>query len=486
MSKHAFAGAAALLLTTAPAAWAELSGPALWADWQDFYGRFGGALVAADERYEDGVLTLDGVRFENDIGGAATRSEGFGPIRMVEQDDGSVAIELPQSFEISTTTTVDGESITQSAQLANEGLEIVAREDGAQRVYDMAADSVSWSMADPAGDESASLGMILTGLVSTYISGGEDPNAFAQTLSADGAAVTVEATGTEAFSMAYAMEGIASDFAGVLAGAPGGDVTSLADLGLVYGGEMTHSGSTLSLDGTGDQGPFTLTGQSEAGGIEVAIDETTLSYGVRSQGGGVTVQTAAFPLPVSAAIAELTSSVTLPVGAGPEARPLGMELVLRDLVVDDSIWSLFDPTGQLPRDPATVVVDVDGSAVMTADLFGGPEAMARLQGPPGELEGVTINELVISFAGAELRGSGDLDFPTPDPTTPVGSITLALDGGFQLLDSLVALGFVPAEQAGFFKGMAGAVSRPVGDDQLESTIEFSEGGGISANGMPLR
>ena len=35
-------------------------------------------------------------------------------------------------------------------------------------------------------------------------------------------------------------------------------------------------------------------------------------------------------------------------------------------------------------------------------------------------------------------------------------------------------------------GMAGVVARPAGEDALESTIEFTEGGGIVANGLPLR
>ncbi len=154
--------------------------------------------------------------------------------------------------------------------------------------------------------------------------------------------------------------------------------------------------------------------------------------------------------------------------------------------MDDAIWNLFDPAEELPRDPATVVLDFAGTAVMNVDLFGDPEAMAALEGPPGELKSLTLTQLLVTLAGAELRGSGDLAFPVPaTPPAPVGTIDLALDGGFALIDRLVAIGLVPAQQAAFVKGGAGAIARPVGDDQLESTIEFTEGGGISANGMPL-
>lgn len=486
MPKHALASATALLVLTAPQAWAELTGPQIWSDWQEFYDRFGGSIVAADETYEDGVLTLEGVRFASEMDGAAVESGGFGPIRMVERADGTVAIELPANFEISTTTTVDGETVTQAAQFTNEGLDLVVSEDGAARIYDLAAETLGWSMEAPAEEAPGRVAMVLTGVESAYTSGAEGPDSFAQSLSAAAAAVTAEAEGESPFNMSYAAEGIASAFSGTIGEPAEGEVASLADLNLQYGGEMTHSGSTLVLEGTGDQGPFTVNGQSAGGGIAFDLGETQLSYGVTSRDAGATVTVAAFPVPVSVAMAELTTDLTLPVGSGPEARPLGMEVSLVDLVIDDTLWGLFDPTGQLPRDPATLRIDLSGEAVMSNDLFGGPEAMAGMAGPPGRMESLTISQVLLSLAGAELRAAGELAFPTPDPTAPVGSIDLALDGGFGLLDSLVALGFVPAEQAGFIKGMAGAVSRPVGEDQLESTIEFTEGGGISANGMPLR
>ena len=72
------------------------------------------------------------------------------------------------------------------------------------------------------------------------------------------------------------------------------------------------------------------------------------------------------------------------------------------------------------------------------------------------------------------------------PFAPVGQIDLKLEGGFALLDGLVAIGVFPAQQATFLRGMIGAVARQTGDDTLETTIAFTEGGGITANGLPVR
>ncbi|MGB3409461.1 MAG: DUF2125 domain-containing protein, partial [Jannaschia sp.] len=117
---------------------------------------------------------------------------------------------------------------------------------------------------------------------------------------------------------------------------------------------------------------------------------------------------------------------------------------------------------------------------------GDPEARASA-GAPGELKTLDLNPLQVSLAGAELTGEGSVEFPTPGPVPqPVGSVTLSLTGGLALIDKLVALGFLPPEQAAFAKGMAGVVARPVGEDALESLIEFTPGGGITANGMPLQ
>lgn len=498
MPKHTIAiptlaGAAALMLATAPAAWAELQAPTIWADWQEVYNRFGGSLEAASTEYANGTLTLEGVSYTTDLADVASIAN-YGTITMVEQADGTVVIEVPANVQADTTTTAEGVEIAQSMSMRHQGLSIVAREDGAERVYDIAADTMTLEVDSviTAQGETASpttVTMRFAGMQSVYRSGlGDDGQGFEQTLVFDGIDVGSRfAEDGASVDLSYALVGVTSDFEGVYGPLSEGPIKGLSDMNITYDGTLDHSGSTLRIAGDTPDGPLDVSGTSAAGTLAFDLGADSLSYSLASTGAEIVAQVPGFPLPVAVSMEEIGSAFTLPFGEPGLEKPFGMEVTLRDLLVDDALWSLFDPTGQLPRDPATLVLNLDGTAVMNVDLFGDPEAMAQLAGAPGVLKSLTLNELLLTFAGAQLRGSGDVVFPeeTLIPE-PVGTLELALDGGFALVDKLVALGFLPAQQAGFVKGMSGAVAETVGDDQLESTIEFTPGGGITANGLPLK
>jgi hypothetical protein len=52
---------------------------------------------------------------------------------------------------------------------------------------------------------------------------------------------------------------------------------------------------------------------------------------------------------------------------------------------------------------------------------------------------------------------------------------------------LQGAGVINAEQAGMARGVAGMFTRPGAmPDTIETTIEFQQGGGITANGVPLQ
>jgi hypothetical protein len=485
MPKHAIAAGALLALCAGPAL-ADLTAEGLWADWQETYRALGSTLTAESADYSDGRLALEGVTATGTTSGVETTTS-FGALALVERGDGSVAIELPATTQLRTETVVEGETQVQVIDVATEGWSGVAREEGDARVYDLGAASMTFALEDDSGDAPVDVAFALAGLEADYrTSEAGGTMAFDQTVAVETFTLDAEGGGAEPFDMTYVMSGIALRGDGTLnmEGVP--EQPSLSDLGLVLMGEATHSGSTTALTGTAQGGPFQFEGASEAGRIGFEVGAEAVSYDIASTGATMALQLAAFPLPVNASLAEVATGVTLPVGVSDGTQPFGMSVALRELDLDDQIWSLFDPTGQLPRDPATVVIDLDGTAAMTADLFD-PEAMAGLGAPPGELRTLEIAELLVSLAGARLTGEGAVTFAEGAPVPqPVGTVTLALEGGFALLDGLVALGFLPAEQATFIRGMAGVVAQPVGEDSLRSEIEFTEGGGITANGMALR
>jgi len=152
---------------------------------------------------------------------------------------------------------------------------------------------------------------------------------------------------------------------------------------------------------------------------------------------------------------------------------------------------MFDPMAQLPRDPATLILDISGAARMLVDIFdpSRPPTMPT----PGELHALDLNELQLTFGGAELTGDGAFTFDNTDMVTydgfpkPLGSVSLKLLGGNGLLDKLIAMGVVPEEQAMGVRMMAGLFANAgPGPDELNSTIEVREDGGLYANGQRLK
>jgi hypothetical protein len=154
---------------------------------------------------------------------------------------------------------------------------------------------------------------------------------------------------------------------------------------------------------------------------------------------------------------------------------------------------MFDPTGQLPRDPATVAFDLAGKVKVLANIFD-PKTMESMgDAAPGELHALDINGLTVRAAGAELTGKGAFTFDNSDLQSfdgmprPEGVLNLMLTGGNALLDTLVAMGFVPEDQANGTRMMMGMFAVP-GDtpDTLTSTIEVNAEGHVMANGQRLK
>lgn len=156
---------------------------------------------------------------------------------------------------------------------------------------------------------------------------------------------------------------------------------------------------------------------------------------------------------------------------------------------------MIDPGKALPRDPATIAIDVTGKAKMLFDFFD-PEQMVAVESGeamPAELNALTLNNLLVSIAGAKLSGTGDFTFDNSDLTTfdgmpkPTGGIDLALNGGNGLMDKLVQMGLLPQEQAMAARMMMGLFARPgEGEDSLTSKIEINEEGHILANGQRIQ
>lgn len=493
MSKHLALWTTVACLSAAPA-FSDITAQEIWDEWQAIQASYGTTMTAASQTMSGGVLTLSNVTTTNAQGNGSFTGR-LAQIVMTEQSDGSILVELAPTYEVTASSTNSGKTTVSQFNLTHQGLTIRASGDD-QRQYDTTADAITFELVGIVEGGRAlpvTGSMVANNLVSNYrLDTTASPQTFTSTSTIGGVILDVAAQGTstaDSFDFDYTISDITSSGSGSFpTGKPLANAASLSELGLDLTGQMTYQSNTFAMafssqsDGSGN-----LSVTSGAGGLDVAITPDQIAYGGTANDIAVSAQVPDFPFPIEISIAASEGRFAMPMGKTTGPEDFSLKLAYTDFAVNDVIWGLFDPTGQLPRDPATIILDLTGKATLFVDIFSDPEVMAELKGPPGELNGLTLEQLKITFAGADLDGTGDVTFLNNGPTPqPVGKINLSLDGGLALLDKLVAMGFVPPQEAAGIKAMSGMVARPVGPDQLESEIEFTPSGGIIANGLPLQ
>lgn len=254
-----------------------------------------------------------------------------------------------------------------------------------------------------------------------------------------------------------------------------------------------------SLEGSFDIAGQDENGQDQTGKGSFATGASDFAFRLSGQGMGYKANAAdnraemtlnTVPFPISYAVQRISGQMLIPVTSGDAAQPFRLAYALEGLTFADAIWNLFDPGSQLPRDPASLTVDVSGDAVVSQDLFDPASAQPQADAmpePPFMPKTLTVNRIALDAVGAKADITGQLDFGD-NPNEPVGSLNGTFEGVNGLLDRLVAIGLVPQEQVmGIRMGLAMFAKPAQGNpDQLTSEIEFREGGQIFANGQQVK
>ena len=184
------------------------------------------------------------------------------------------------------------------------------------------------------------------------------------------------------------------------------------------------------------------------------INGETLSYSGENTGMDLAVSASEIPFPeVTAGIGRAAFGLTMPSAVLPQDGDVAIEIALEDVTIADFLWGLFDPTGKLPRDPATVAMALSGKGKLLVDIYD-PAAMETLAfgGLPAEMANVDIDRLEVRAAGAEATASGGFVFDNTDLSTfpgmprPEGTANIRMVGVNGLMDNLVALGLLPQDQ----------------------------------------
>ncbi len=494
------------LALAAGSAQADVTPADVWADWQGYLAS-SGYEVSGEEDQSGDALTVSNITMSMAIPEEdATISVNMGEMTFTDNGDGTVSIALPASMPMNIMVeSPDAEDFSVGMQYDTTDFEMTASGNPDDLLYNYTASEVAVILNDVTVEgETMDLGTVefriadVSGTTTMKIG---NLRTSEQKMTTGPVNYTVDIAEPEGGDGQVMMKG---QFAGMTVAANGAMPLEMDPANLAasiengFDVDMTMSYSEGSTEFKFVDPPQTTEGttSSDGGEITVALGGNGLTYDLSASNMNLNMAGGDIPLPVEVAFGTAAFNMTMPVAKSEEEQDFAMGLTLGDFTMSDMIWGIFDPAGQLPHDPATIDLDLTGTAKLFFDLFD-PEQMEAAEtgelGMPGELNTLDINTLTVSAAGAELTGEGAFTFDNSDLETfngmpaPDGSVDLKLTGANGLLDTLIAMGLVPEEQAMGVRMMMGMFAVPGdGEDTLNSTIEVKSDGQVLANGQRLR
>lgn len=494
--------AAAVTLFCAAPAFADVTAADVWANQQALYTALGGTL--------NGTLGADGtISPELNLilpQGAGSMQVRLGDISLTENGDGGVTITYPSPLNLTIAGGIAGEgSFTATVVMTNDSYTTTATGEPGDVSYATSGTNWALEIADVTFDgaegfsENASItgGMTLDAWDSqSQVTEGPLVAFSAQTeLGTQNIDFTMIADTTSSKSV-QTSQPISATFDAMLP-AGGSDLMNLSaalreglSLAMNSTGGGTTSTQVVTIDGSEFSNQTTETGPQAA---QVTFDENGLKLAMEAEDFNLALtNTLIAPVPIEMAIEAMTAAYDLPLNAAEEPQDIRLATSLQGITLAESLWSMFDPAGQLPRDPAEVTFDLTGTGTNGIDLLDFAKLSTLAGPPPVELNEATIENLNIKAVGAEIAAEGAMTFDWTDFQTipgmprPEGAVTVNLNGANKLMDTLVAMGFIPEDQLLMPRMMMGMFATPVGDDQLETVLEVNSEGHVLANGQRLQ
>ena len=491
----------AAALFAASAVQAEVTAQDVWDRWQEglaIYGEDG--ITIGSEQMVGPSLTITDLTMSmtdpevDDVEVTAT----IPSIVLTENGDGTVSVVMSESYPI---RIIDSPQNQATLMVTQTGMSLLVSGTPDAMVYDISADKLMISLdeiTDGGEVVEAEALLALNGVSGNYMASYGDLNNVVYAVTTGGIDMLVDVSDPEGDGYL--------NFSGQIADlAVAGDISIPADMDYDAPETMFIDGFAADasyefgqsaylfdfLDGS-DAAKGTLSASNGTFGLSIDFDAVSYSTGFSDL--AVNFEGSEVPLPVEFSIAEYDMGIDLPLSSSETASPIGARFVLRDLAVSDMIWGMIDPGAALPRDPLTVAIELSGMGRLFFDMMDPEQAMQATSGAdlPGELESLSLDELTVRGAGAELLGSGAFtfdftDFQTfPGAPRPEGELNLAINGVNGLIDTLVQMGLVPQQEVMGAQMMMGAFTRPVGEDMLETTVEITGDGQILANGQRLQ
>ncbi|MEM1236008.1 MAG: DUF2125 domain-containing protein [Pseudomonadota bacterium] len=490
----------AAILPAAPV-FAEVSADEVWEAWkQSLTVTSQNALKIQSEEKTADTLRLRGVTLSFQDSGTEVTWE-LGDLEFIEQSDGTVQVSVPASLPMSITVVEGEEEFEFSMVVTHEALAITASNATGPLVHDVAADSlaISFGASDELPDNVELVGALgvagFSGLISAE---GEDVRRQKFNMRAE--EFTYDFSATEPSEGSFNTRMLSTEVTMSGSGSFPADGEEMNPALLIanpdYGvlANFGTSGTGITMDFRDAEGEGTMQISAGKGALDFALENGSLRYGGSSSNISFSGQFPGVPLPISASVARSSYDIAMPLVAQEEESDFLLGLVVDGLEIDPFFWNLFDPAEILARDPATVSLKIAGMGRWLVDILD-PIASAELdeEDIPAEFSNLTISDLEVSVAGAQLTGAGDFTFDNSDLFTfdgfpaPSGALDLRLLGGNGLIDSLAQMGLLPQEQALGARMMMGLFMTPgEGEDEMTSKIEVQSSGEVFANGQRIR
>ncbi len=481
-------------LVIAPAAHADVTADQVWQSWVDYYGGIGQTISADKTEKQGDTLVVSGVKIVAKLPDGGTSEGVISEIRLQEMGDGTVTVTPPAEVPF-TMKPAAKDGVTPPE------MKMVFAQTGATTLVSGTPEAMSYAFTAPefsmAMDEAGAaatdvppvkMKATVKNATGTYLVEKKDGQAITQDMKADSldlALTGADPQGSGTFNMTGTMTGLAGKGTMTLpTGVAMSDMNAAMKAGMSIIGDFSYGSGVYKIEGSGADGNFTVDTKGGAGKLDFKMASDGIAYGAEIGENTMSV-TGPMPFPVEASVGQSAFKIAMPVSKADTASPASFLVKLVDLKLSDALWNMFDPGSQLPRDPATLVLDISGSIKPLMDLFDPANAAAGAN--PFEVEAAKINALQLKAVGAELTGTGDVTFDNSAGTPkPLGMVDLKLTGATALMQKLGAMGLIPQEQIMGAQMMLGMFTVPAGEDAVTSKIEFKEDGGIYANGQRLQ
>lgn len=492
--------ALATILTTG-GAFADISGTQLWNDYKTYMDGFGHSITSTETVTGDDITITDliiTVPLPED-GGTVTMT--YGEMSFITNSDGTASVSIPDNmpFDIALRPTND-KAVDVKLNYKHDDLSMIASGSVGDTTYTFNAASLGMELVELVIDgEKVDIGaadMTMTNISGKAAMKTGNLRSMTETGKIESLTYNVafkDPKGTGHFNLKGGLDNLAfdADMAMPLV-ADATDMAAMMAAGFAVNANFSHQGSTTEIDFDDKGNAMKALSTTTSGNLGIDMDQTRLQYGGTSNGAAFNMTNSDLPFPISLEMAEAAFNLMMPIAISDEEQDFAFMVKFGDIAVPDMLWDMIDASAQLPRDPATILLDLSGKAKVFLNMVSPNKADAMAMETPGELNALTLNSLIVSAAGAALTGNGAFTFDNTDLTTfdgmpaPTGTVDLKLEGGNGLLDKLVAMGLLPEDQAMGARMMVGMFSVPSGDDVLTSKIEVTADGGISANGMRIK